>query len=259
MMMGMMIFSASAQTGYTTVIFGSPAFAGTNQGFWRDLAYPAGMGKEPWAVGSIAEKRFMTDLSYYELAARGAVAGQALQVKICRAGNMSVFSTDASLAMGRKITEQLSLSLKLGYAISSAKGYSSRGDAMAGLGAFFMLNEKCRWAVQADGINSFFVKKNSTDQLLIRTGIGYSISSLVSLTLEIIKEKSNPVQTIVALSYKVLERLQVNLGSSTTAGTFILGVSYQHAGMDLRLSSSYHTSLGASTGISIVYYLKAAQ
>jgi hypothetical protein len=258
-MMGMMIFSARAQTGYTTVIFGSPVFGGQNQGFWRDLAYPAGMGRAPWAMGSMAEKRFMTDLSYYELAAMGTVAGQALQVKLSREGNISVFSTNASLAMGRKITDQLSLSLKLGYAVSSAKGYSSRGVAVAGMGAFFMLNEKCRWAVQADGINSFFEKKNGADHLLIRTGIGYSISDLVSLTLEIIKEKSYPVRNIVALSYKVLERLQVNFGSSITAETFILGLSFQHAGMDLRLSSSYHTSLGASTGISIVYYMKAAQ
>jgi hypothetical protein len=250
--------TASAQWTYSNMLSGVAGLSGQEGGFWGRLTYPATMDKAFVAAGIFAEKRFMTDLGYYDLGCLGNISGQLFQIRFVRAGNASMSNNTASVALSRKISEDLVLAVKLGYVFSSAKGYGSIGQPLAGIGALFKLSSKLKWALQADGINSFFAS-GSNDFFLLRMGMGYLVSDLALISLEMVKEKGYPVHTTAGLGYAFGEHMYARIGYAFQLATFTSAVGFRYAGLDLELASSYHLSLGPTAGLSLSYQFKQAE
>lgn len=247
--------TANAQWAHSNMLSGVAGLGMESSRFWGGLAYPATMGKGAASAGFFGEKRFMTDLAYYDLGCQGDIGGQPFQVRMAMDGNASLSKTSASVALSRKINEDLSMAVRLGYAFSFAKGYGSEGQPLAGLGAAFRLSNRLMWGLQADGINTFF-SSDSGEGFLVRMGLAYMVSDLALLSMEVIKEDRHPVHTMAALSYAFGGQLHVRIGYAFQLASFIYAFGFRFSGIDLELASTYHLSLGPSAGLSFSYHFK---
>jgi hypothetical protein len=234
---------------------GQAVLCSSGQSLWGELAYPAAMRNTEAVLGVFGEKRFMTDLNVFELGFRMGLGKQPIQLHIYREGNPAFSDLSASASITKKISTELSLAARVGYTLSQAKGYASRGHPVAGLGAFFSFNERCRWALQADGINSFF-SNDDEKNFLVRTALGYKVSELAALSVELVKEDQHPVQTVVALYYSFADGFNASIGYSLQLGSFLFGLNFEQGGAAVLVTTSYHGSLGPGMGISLVYQFK---
>ncbi|HLO83052.1 MAG TPA: hypothetical protein VK166_18950 [Chitinophagaceae bacterium] len=258
-LMGMwMVSTAKAQWGHSNMLAGAAGLSGYKDIFWGISAYPAAMQKGTLGIGFFGEKRYMTDLSYYDLAFAGDISGQPFQVRLIREGNTNFSSTTASLAINKKLSDQITIALKPGYTFSVAKGYGSMGQPLAGIGVLFRLNSKLSWGLQADGINSFFMNTEGR-YFVVRTGIGYMVSDLAFLSFEAVKEQGYPVYSMAGIHYVFMEQMEAKFGYAFQLSTASLGLGYRYSGLHLAISASYHLSLGASAGISVNWQFKSSE
>jgi hypothetical protein len=253
-----MVPTANAQWAHSNMLSGVAGLGMEPSGLWGGLAYPATMEKGASTVGFFGEKRFMTDLAYYDLGWLGDLGGQPFQVRLAREGNASLSVTSASAALSRKINEDLSIAVRLGYVFSLAKGYGSKGHPVAGFGALFKISSRLNWALQADGVNDFFTS-NAGNGYLVRMGLGYRVSDLASLSMEVTKNKGDPVYTTAVMSYAFGDQLRARIGYAFQLGTFSCALGFRYARMDIELFSAYHLSLGAGAGLSLTYHFKRVE
>jgi hypothetical protein len=251
----LMLSSVKGQGVHTGLRSGQAVLGGLDKTLWGELAYPAAMRNTEAALGFFGEKRFMTDLNFFELGFRGAIGKQPLQFHMCREGIPAYSDLGASVSLSKKIGNDLSIAARVGYALTQAKGYASRGHPVAGLGALFSFSDKCRWALQADGINSFF-NGNEGKDYLVRTALGYKVSELAALSVELVKEELNPVQAVASFSYSFTEGFRTSIGYSLQLGSLLFGLSFEQGGAEVMLTTSYHGSLGPGMGISLLYQFK---
>ena len=251
-MVGSSVKGQGVQTGLRSgqAVLGSEA-----QSLWGELAYPAAMLNTDAVLGMFGEKRFMTDLNFFELGFRAGLGKQPLQFHVYREGNPVFYDLGSSASIAKKISTALSIAARVGYTLTQAKGYSSRGDPWAGFGAFFSFNEKCRWALQADGINSFFASGEEKN-FVVRTAVGYKVSELAGLSVELVKEDQHPLQTVAALSYSFMDGLNASIGYSLQLGSLLVGLNFEYGGAAVILTTSYHGSLGPGAGLSLLYHVK---
>jgi hypothetical protein len=258
-LMGMwMVSTAKAQWGHSNMLAGAAGLSGYKDIFWGISAYPAAMQKGSLGIGFFGEKKYMTDLAYFDLALAGDISGQPFQVRLTREGNTYYSTTAASLAISKKLSDQITIALKPGYALTNVKGYASRGQPLAGIGALFRINGKLKWGLQADGINSFFFPAGE-GHFVVRTGLGYMVSELAFLSIEVVKERGYPVYSMAGIQYFFLEQMHAKFGYAFQLSTASLALGYRFAGMDMGLSALYHLSLGASAGISITWQFKKSE
>jgi hypothetical protein len=253
-----MIPTTHAQWAHSNMLSGVAGLGMERSGFWGGLAYPATMEKGAASAGFFGEKRFMTDLAYYDLGYLGDIGGQPFQIRLTRDGNASLSATSASAALIRKINEELSIAVRLGYVFSLARGYGSKGYPVAGFGALFRISSRLKWALQADGVNDFFAS-NAGNGYLVRMGLGYKLSDFTSLSMEVIKDKGNPVYTTAVMSYAFGDQLHARLGYAFQLAIFSCALGFRYAGMDMELFTAYHLSLGPGAGLSLSYHFKRVE
>jgi hypothetical protein len=253
-----MVPTANAQWTHSNMLSGVAGLGMERSGFWGGLAYPAIMDKGAVTAGFFGEKRFMTDLAYYDLGFLGDMGGQPFQVRLARDGNASLSVNSVSAALSREINEELSIAVRLGYVFSLAKGYGSKGHPVAGFGAAFRISSRLRWGLQADGVNDFFAS-NGGAGYVVRMGLGYKVSDLTSLSMEVIKDKGEPVYTTAVMSYAFGDQLHARIGYAFQLATFSCALGFRYAGMDMELFSAYHLSLGPGVGLSLSYHFKRVE
>jgi hypothetical protein len=251
----MMVSTVKGQGVHTGLRSGQAVLGSRGQTLWGELAYPAATRSTDAALGVFGENRFMTDLNFFELGFRAGLGKQPLQFHMYCEGNPALYDLAASASIAKKISAELSIAARVGYTLTQAKGYASRGHPVAGLGAFFSFTDKCRWALQADGINSFFTGDGDKN-FLVRTAVGYKVSELASVSVELVKEDQHPVQTVTALSYSFMEGLSASVGYSLQLGSFLFGLNFEHGGAAVMMTASYHGSLGPGAGLSLLYQIK---
>jgi hypothetical protein len=251
----LMLSSAKGQGVHTGLRSGLAVLGGKGKTLWGELAYPAAMRSTDAALGFSAEKRFMTDLNLFELGLRTGIGKQPVQFHIYRAGIVVYSDLGTSVSMVKNIGPGFSIAARIGYAFTQATGYAGRGHPLAGLGALFSFGDKCRWAVQADGINSFFNTREG-DDYLVRSAFGYQVSDLAALSVELVKEELKPVQAVASFSYSFTEGCRASLGYSLQLGSLLFAIGFEQGGAELMLNASYHGSLGPGMGISMLYQFK---
>lgn len=244
---------ARGQSGYTNLLSGSSAL-GSGSNLWGEMAYPAAMKDLNLAMGVFGERRFMTDLANYDMVFRFGIGKQPLQLQILREGNSSFSNFTGAVAVSKKIDQNISLALRMGYYLDIAKGYSIRGSPLAGLGAMFRLNNRLTWAVQADGISSFFSGTGGR-YFRFRTGMGYQLSELAQVNIELIREKELPMQAFAGLRYQFSGHLTASFGYAFQLASFLFGISFDHGGIEVQVQSGFHNALGPSAGLSLIYGL----
>jgi hypothetical protein len=258
MMMGMVMMGAgcSAQLSDPKWIAGGEGLGRRDGTIWGAGAYPASLPfREGPAAGVFGEKRFLTDMMFFDLAFSGKLGDLPFLMQVQREGNPTVSGNKFSLAFARSVHEQLDVGIRLGYNVSMANGYPATGFITAGIGSMFRCNEQLTIGFQADGINHFFSPELNRGYRF-RAGAGYKLSPLFLLSVELLKEHHYPVATMMAIHYRFLDQAWTRMGYISRHNSFVCSAGFIHRGFETELFSTYHLSLGLSAGVSLMYRFK---
>jgi hypothetical protein len=99
--------------------------------------------------------------------------------------------------------------------------------------------------------------KNEEEKLasLYSAGIGFEASQEFFTSIEIEKEEDKPVNINAGLQYKFLPQLLARGGVSTATSSMYLGVGLYWRSMRLDAIASYHTQLGITPGLVLIFNL----
>lgn len=257
--MGVISSVAPAQWKDPKWLAGAEGLGQTDGNIWSAAAYPASLtARAGPAIGVYGEKRFLTDLMFFDLAYAGKLRELPFLVQAQREGNAFFSGNHMAFGIAKSVHERWDIGIRLGYYATTARGYATTGSVTAGLGSLFKCNEQLTIGFQADGINHFF----SPESILgyrMRAGAGYRVSEIFSLTVEVLKEQNDPVAMLVAMHYRFLEQAWARMGYMSKHNSFVCSAGFVYKGVETELFSTYHLSLGLSAGLSLMYRFKHDQ
>ena len=204
----------------------------------------------PAGFSLLAEKKFMLqDLNYLE-------ANISLDTKWGNFGfqaqgliNPGYLESHYNLAYGKMVARDLSLGVNFGYSQSGNKRYGIERKYTSGLGVLCQLSEKL--------FAGFFAKATTGSNFLvstdIRIGMGYDVSPLVHLSLQIIKKYGHQASAIAGLHYQLTKRLWARAGIDTGVSGWWMGVGMFLTKFRIDLVNNYHPQLGFSPAIILFF------
>jgi hypothetical protein len=158
---------------------------------------------------------------------------------------------------GRKMGKILQLGINAGYTVMNAKGYGSSGEIIAGAGLLMQLSEQVRIGIQLNQLNDLW--ENNEFRFLFRTGIGYHISEVCSLTIELKKEAGKPVVVDAGWFYAFHPNLYGRLGYSPALSLFSFNIGYHNGPFRAEAGQAIHLTLGATWGLSFTYSVNRSE
>lgn len=247
-----------AQEGLANRLAGSEALFSRLPGIWAAEAYNAALASQKnMMAGSYGEKRFMTDLSVFNLMWSGLLVKLPMQVSVSREGTTAFSHTRFVVTAGKKLGKLIQLGVNAGYTGYHARGYDPRGEINAGAGALLQLTENCRFGIQLNHQDN--VKEKNEVRFSFRSGFGYSLSQVCSITIEISKEPGKPAVTDVSIFYAFHPEIYARTGYCPALSLVSFCLGYQHGKYRAEMGQAIHLSLGATCGLSIMYRFKDAE
>jgi hypothetical protein len=235
-----------AQQGLAGRLSGAEALYSRDPGIWCFEAYPAAL-----MAGVYGEKRFLSDLAFFNVMFGGVFWKQPLMASLSREGT-NVFSRNRlSISAGKKIGKGIQLGVNIGYASYNARGYPSLGEVNAGLGALLQLDERIRIGIQVNHMNDLREKKEF--RFFFRTGIGYYLSDVCSIAIEITKESGRTVLTDAGIRYDFHPNIYARLGYSPALSLISFNIGYRDRQFRIEAGQAIHLSLGSTWGLSMMY------
>ncbi|HYC30404.1 MAG TPA: hypothetical protein VEB42_16330, partial [Chitinophagaceae bacterium] len=130
----------------------------------------------------------------------------------------------------------------------AVEGYGSAGNVVIDAGSIWHLADDVYAGV--DLYNPFGAKRLSS---VYTAGLGYEVSSHVLLSTEIVKEENKPPNITLAVLYEPAARVLLQAGIATATAQPYLSVQFQFGTYRLLLSANYHSQLGFSPSLGILY------
>src|SRR6478736_4013969 len=123
------------------------------------------------------------------------------------------------------------------------------------IGTIFHLTDKLNIGFHAYNPVGGDLGKNDEEKLasVYSMGIGYDASEKFFMSIEIEKEENKPLSVNAGLQYKFLPQLLTRIGISTATSLLYFGIGYGFKSMRLDVTASYHTQLGITPGLLLVF------
>ena len=241
-----------AQQGLAGRLAGGEALYSRDPGIWSLETYPAALAlQKKMMAGVYGEKRFMSDLAFFNVMFNGVFRKQPLMASLSREGTNAFSKNRLSISAGKKIGKGIQLGVNIGYASYNARGYPSHGEVIAGLGALLQLDERIRIGIQVNHLNDLTEKKEF--RFLFRTGMGYFLSDVCSITIEVIKESGRTVLTDAGIRYDFHPNVYARLGYNPTLSLVSFNIGYHDRQFRIEAGQATHLSLGSTWGLSMMY------
>lgn len=211
------------------------------------------------SAGVYAEQKYgLKELSLYMASVaipinRGGI-GMAMQY----AGFSEFNESQVSLAYGKDLG-RVSVGIQCNYNMMHVAGYGN--DAAIGF------EVASQWQVNSTLVTGFHIvnpagghfRNHSREKLaaVYQFGAGYEVSKQLFLSAEITKEEDRPVNVQAGLQYMVVpDRLFIRTGITTATGSPYAGVGWQWKNCRADVNVRYHSQLGLTPGLLLLFYGK---
>lgn len=213
--------------------------------------------QKSFAIGVFGERRFMLeDLSSYSLALVLPTGSGSFGIQGSRFGFQGYNETEAGLGYGLSLGKKVSVGGRINYFSRQVPGYGNASVVNGEAGVLLYLTPKLTAGVHTYNpvSSNFGVNKDEKLFSLYRFGVGYDVSSSVSLIAEVQKKETQPVNIVSAIHYQFEKKFFAKLGISSEAANI-----FAAAGLSLNdqfrldVFASHHRQLGFSPGLIIQY------
>lgn len=193
------------------------------------------------AAGVYAENKFgLRELNTYVAAAQMPVGGGAAGLISTFSGSSLFNQSQIALAYGRQLG-RINIGIRFNYTMTRIATYGSDGVFSYEAGSTWKITEKFCTGLQIS-------------PSVYAIGAGYECSEQVYISTTITKEESKPVNIQAALQYNIAGRLMTMIGINSSNTTPLFCVGWFRKSMRIMISGSFHTRLGLSTGLGIIFY-----
>ncbi|MGB0838955.1 MAG: hypothetical protein ACPGXL_02385 [Chitinophagales bacterium] len=208
-----------------------------------------------------AENRFFLDaLSSYTLAAALPTKSGNFGIGLNYYGNPAYNESVFSIAYGRLLSKQLSIGTTIDLQNIVVEGYGNSRLLTFGFGAQYTLNDRLKigghvynpiHTQASDNTNKPYVPT------IMRLGIAYypAKNNATSITLEAEKNIVEKPMVKVGFSHLIAEKIAIRAGVASNSALFLFGIAYQTQQFHVDIATSYHSVLGYSPHMSLVYQL----
>lgn len=210
-----------------------------------------------FAVGVFGERRFMLeDLSSYSLAIVLPTGSGSFGLQGSRFGFQGYNETEAGLGYGLSLGKKIAVGGRINYFSRQVPGYGNASVVNGEAGVLLFLTPKLTAGVHTYNPVSSKFGENKDEKLfsLYRFGVGYDVSSSVSLVAEVQKKETQPVNIVSAIHYQFEKKFFAKLGiSSEAANIFAAAGLLLNDQFRLDVFAAHNRQLGFSPGITIQY------
>lgn len=225
-----------------------------SQSIWNVVRYPSLLPLiKSNAIGFYGENKFYSGLNAYQFAIQHNLFKVPLLLNINQNGTTAFKQQQFFLSCGKQLHPDFGMALTFQYNRQAATGYLSKQSINGGLGLYFNCSSTIRIAVQAEGLKAIG-SENPFLPYKMRASLGYMVSPICSVFIEIEKEQDKILTVNAGIHYDFLDKMNVIIGYSTGAPLFSIASGYKFNKYNLGLGISYHPLLGSSTGLSIVHH-----
>jgi hypothetical protein len=203
---------------------------------------------EMFTAGVYSERRFMLpDVTYGFLAIALPLSkdGAGMQVNYLRAGAYT--QSEIGIAYAKKLG-QVDLGVKFSYHKLAVQGYGSEGNLIADIGSSWHITDNLH-----AGVNLYNPVGAKSLSYVYTAGLGYEVSKQVLLSTEIIKEENKPPNIFMAVHYEPAARVLLQAGIATATAQPYLSMGFQLSSCRIVLSVNYHSQLGFSPALALMY------
>ncbi|MBP7558506.1 MAG: hypothetical protein KA821_19675 [Chitinophagaceae bacterium] len=165
----------------------------------------------------------------------------------------------AGLAYARVLYGGLQLGGVFNYTTISYAGISRAGAVSMGMGMLFRFSDHVRMGFHfqnAAGLR-FSAGSGQVASTVYAAGLGWDISSLLSISVELVKQEYGPVQFNAGLVYRPVQRVQVRLGVTDGINNFFAGAGMSLKTIRIELVSNFHPYLGSSPALRVGWVIKS--
>lgn len=249
----------SQYTAGESIGYGNAGLSGDNA--WSIAYNPAGIAlSETMEAGVFYNTRFQTK----EMATKGLVFTNPLQggtigLWFSSYGYSQFSQNRLGIAYARKLSEKLSAGIRMQYlSLRIGEGYGTSKTVTASAGFQYQLNKEILLSGYIFNPNKskFTDYNNEKIPALMKGGIKYAFSDKVFITSEVWASSIDKTNVVVGAEYKIHDKVVLRGGIATQPASSSFGFGLKLNQFDLNFSSAYHTHLGFSPAISLLYHGK---
>jgi hypothetical protein len=207
-----------------------------------------------FSLGVYGERKYMLEGMQYFQAGTALPSGMGnFGLSIDHLGLNEYKENRVSLIYGRQVGAKVDVGVKFNYHLVRMGVYGSTFAVTADAAVILHLTEKLHSGmVIANPAGSQEAGGVSPGTSCI-WGIGYESSDKFLATLEIIKEKNQPVEIITGIQYRVHPKLNLLFSLSGVSSVISIGVELSFKKFQALFLSSFHQVLGFTPGLRIIF------
>lgn len=236
----------------------------TNTNLWSVENNQAGLAfQDALGAGVHYENRFsLKELSYQSAVAAVPTASGAVGLSVTSFGFELYRQSKWGLGYGRKIGDKFAFGVQLNYLrVNLGQAYEAMHAITGAIGGIVKWSDATSlgFHIYNPTQNRFNDENQEKIPAVMRLGLMHQFSEKVRLALETEKNISQAPMVKVGLHYDVSDRFYVQGGmtSSQMLASFGLGTKWKD--FSISFASTYHTTLGVSPVVSLVYRKQAKQ
>jgi hypothetical protein len=178
----------------------------------------------------------------------------AVGLQLHHAGNGDYTGSLAGISYGRDLGS-LRLGAQFNYHRLSIAGYGSTATYSADLALIWQLTDKLYAGIQL--LNpvpvTFGPDKTERFTSVYRLGIGYELSDAFFIATEVSKESGKTAYVQVAMQYQFIKKFFLRFCINTDEGRPAAAAGWEWNKIRLYLTGSYHSQLGMSPGLMMIF------
>jgi hypothetical protein len=208
------------------------------------------------SAGAYGERRFLlNELSFYQLAVAVPTKSGNFGVNAGYFGFSDYNESQIGLAYARKLGIKVDVGVQFNYNGIQISGYGNSSAINFEAGVVLHLTEQLHAGVHVYNPVGGTFGKDQEEKLasVYAVGLGYEASEIFFVSAEIEKEEDQQVNVNAGMQYKFLPQFIASVGISTNTSIVYAGVGFVLKSFRLDVVASYHTQLGVTTGIMLVY------
>lgn len=208
-------------------------------------------------IGLQSERRFLLDeLSFHQFILVFPAGQASWAGSVHYFGSTNYNESSATVSYGRKLGK-LCLGVQFDYQFTKAMTYESQSRLGARLGVVWSLADRLLTGIELR--NPIHRKENGIDSKLLPFEMNWFLNLLLSdqagLGIRVEKGAQLPAVISVAILYQPVQSVRCRTGILTTGFSPWLSVEFQFKQLYLTIQTTYHTQLGVTPGMSLVYQL----
>jgi hypothetical protein len=161
------------------------------------------------------------------------------------------------LAYGRKLSDDFNIGIQLNYySLQLGEGYGKVNAVTVEGGLSYNLNDNFTLAAHVANPNQSKLNDDAYLPAILRGGFQYRFSDAVRFNAEVWKSVDDDAQVHTGIVYQATKVVELDLGVSTNPATLYAGFGLNYDNLQVNISTSYHSILGYTPQLSLVYRAK---